>query len=130
MMKMDYKIAVVRGDRFCKHNLSEAFPPSNRAMRKEYALGLAFIRDFNVEYQFPFRIRIPFIVDLRENLVSEIEIRAFHPRLTVHDSKPHKLRRPGWFIAWLVQLGDRIGLPNCRLLIRSESHQTSDQQDW
>ena len=119
-MKMDHEIAIVRGDRFCKNNMSEAFPSSNRAMRKEYALGLAFIRDVNVEYQFPFRFRIPFIVDLRENLVSEIEIRAFNARLIIDDSKPHKLRRPRGFIARLVQLGDRIGLPNCRLLIRSK----------
>src|SRR4051812_6233329 len=56
-------------------------------------VGLALIGHFNVECERPFRHRITTVIDLRHDLVAEIELLALDPGLFWRDEETHERRR-------------------------------------
>src|SRR5262245_17482554 len=77
MMEMDDEIAVVRNDRAVEGDRSDAAPIPQRApLAEERAVRLPVIGDLDVEGERALRPGIAAVVDLRHDLVAEIQSRA------------------------------------------------------
>ena len=77
----------------------------------------AAIGGLDAEGERALRHRVAAIVDLRHDLVAEIEIIAHDHRLLGHDGQLHELRRARRLIRRLGQLRDLIDLPERRLFV-------------
>src|SRR5262249_58096579 len=77
MMEMDDEIAVVRNDRPVEGDGSDAAPiPEGAPLVKERAVRLPIIGDLDVEGERALRPGVAAVVNLRHDLVAEVESRA------------------------------------------------------
>src|SRR6516165_5538455 len=77
MMEMDDEIAVVRNDRPVEGDGSDAAPiPEGAPLAEERAVRLPIIGDLDVEGERALRPGVAAVVNLRHDLVAEVESRA------------------------------------------------------
>src|SRR4029453_12260920 len=130
MTEMNDEIAVVRHDRPVEGDGSDAAPiPEGTPLAKRRAVRLPVIGDVDVECEHAFRSNIAAIVDLRHDLVAEIQSAALDSGLARRDRETHK-GRCACGLSWrLSELRNLVELAYGRLLVDYPEHNPEDHQD-
>src|SRR5262245_6946972 len=130
MMEMDGEIAVVRNDRPVEGDGSDAAPiPEGAPLVKERAVRLPIIGDLDVEGERALRPGVAAVVNLRHDLVAEIQSRALDSRLAWRHRETHEGRRARGLALRLAELRNLVELTNARLLIDQAEHNPDDHQE-
>src|SRR5262245_51258550 len=118
MMEVDDAIAVVRNDRPVEGDGSDAAPIAEGApLAERRAVRLSVIGNLDVERERAFRPDVAAVVDLRHDLVAEVQSRALDSGLVRHHRKAHEGGRARGLALRLSELRNLIELPYARLLI-------------
>ena len=127
---MNDEIAVVRHDRPVEGDGSDAAPiPEGTPLAKRRAVRLPVIGDVDVECEHAFRSNIAAIVDLRHDLVAEIQSAALDSGLARRHRETHK-GRCACGLSWrLSELRNLVELAYGRLLVDYPEHDPEDHQD-
>src|SRR5215467_4677502 len=130
MMEMDDEIAVVRNDRAVEGDSSDAAPiAEDAALAEERAVCLPIIGDLDVEGERALRLGVAAVVDLRHDLVAEIQSRALDSGLAWGHRKTHEGRRARGLALRLSELRNLVELANARLLVDHDEHNPDDHQE-
>src|SRR6516164_858794 len=130
MMEMDDEIAVVRNDRLVEGDGSDAAPiAEGAALAEERAVRLPIIRDLDVEGERALRPGVAAVVDLRHDLVAEVQFRALDPWLARRHRETHEGRRARGLALRLSELRNLVELANAWLLVDHAEHHPDDHQE-
>src|SRR5262245_38818297 len=130
MMEMDDEIAVVRNDRAVEGDPSDAAPiPEGAPLAEERAVRLPVIRDLDVEGERALRPGVAAVVDLRHDLVAEIQSRALDSGLAWRHRETHEGRRARRVSLRLSELRNLVELANVRLFVDHAEHHPDDHQE-
>src|SRR6516164_6660807 len=130
MMEMDDEIAVVRNDRPVEGDGSDAAPiPEGAPLAEERAVRLPIIGDLDVEGERALRPGVAAVVNLRHDLVAEVESRALDSGLAWRHRETHEGRRARGLALRLSELRNLVELANARLLVDQDEHNPDDHQE-
>src|SRR5262245_38335195 len=111
MMEMDDEIAVVRNDRPVEGNGSDVAPIAEGApLAKRWAVRLPVIGNLDVERKRAFRPEVGAVVDLRHDLVAEVESRALDSGLVRRHRETHESWRARGLALRLSKLRNLVEL--------------------
>src|SRR6266487_684332 len=117
MMEMDDEIAIVRNDRPVEGDGSDAAPiPEGAPLAERWAVRLPVIGDLDVEGERALRPGVTAVVDLRHDLVAEIQSRALDSGLAWRHRETHEGRRARGLALRLSGLRNLVELANARLV--------------
>src|SRR5215831_18907737 len=130
MMEMDDEIAIVRNDRLVEGDRSDAAPIAEGApLAEERAVRLPVIGDLDVEGERALWPGVAAVVDLRHDLVAEVQSRALDPWLARRHRKTHEGRRARGLALRLSELRNLVELANARLLVDHAEYDPDDHQE-
>src|SRR5215470_5240043 len=130
MMEMDDEIPIVRNDGLIEADGSDAAPiPEGAALAEERAVRLPVIGDLDVEGERALWQSVAAVVDLRHDLVAEIQFRAFDSVLAWRHRETHEGRRAHGLALRLSELRNLVELANARLLVDQAEHDPDDHQE-
>src|SRR6266446_152251 len=129
MMEMDDEVAIVRNDRPVEADGTDVAPISEGALlAEERAVRLPVIGDLDVESERALGPGVAAVVDLRHDLVAEVQSRALDSGLGRRHRETHEGRRARW-LAWrLSELRNLVELANARLVVDQLEHDPDDHQ--
>src|SRR5260370_11464825 len=118
MMEMDDEVAIVRNDRPVEADGTDVAPISEGALlAEERAVRLPVIGDLDVESERALGPGVAAVVDLRHDLVAEVQSRALDSGLGRRHRETHEGRRARW-LAWrLAELRNLVERANARLVV-------------
>src|SRR4029453_1253077 len=123
MTEMNDEIAVVRHDRPVEGNGSDAAPiPEGAPLAERRAARLSVIGNVDVECERAFRSDVAAVVDLRHDLVAEVQSRALYSGLARRHRETHEGWRARRLSLRLSELRNLVELANGRLLIDHPEH--------
>src|SRR5438132_5763548 len=130
MMEVDDEIAVARNDRPVEGDGSDAAPIVEGApLAERWAVRLPVIGNLNVERERAFRPDVAAVVDLRHDLVAEVQSRALDSGLPRRHRETHKGRRARGLALRLPKLRNLVELPYGRLLVDHAQHAPEERQN-
>src|SRR6476659_1797170 len=130
MMEVDDEIAVVRNDRPVEGDGSDVAPIVEGApLAERWAVRLPVIGNLDVERECAFRWDVGAVVDLRHDLIAEVESRALDSGLARRHSETHKGRRARGLALRLSKLRNLIELAYGRLLVDHAQHDPEERQN-
>src|SRR4029077_16439495 len=110
-------------DRPVEGDGSDAAPSVEGApLAERWAVRLPVIGNLNVERERAFRPDVTAVVDLRHDLVAEVQSRALDSGLVRHHCETHEGGRARGLALHLSELRNLVELPNARLLIDQAEH--------
>src|SRR5260370_4469832 len=129
MSEMDDEVAIVRNDRPVEADGTDVAPIQEGALlAEEPAVRLPVIGDLDVESERALRPGVAAVVDLRHDLVAEVQPRALDSGLGRRHRETHEGRRARW-LAWrLAELRNLVELANARLVVDQLEHDPDDHQ--
>src|SRR5215475_7562403 len=86
-------------------------------LAKRWTDSRTVISHLDVESEGAFRLTVASVVDLRHDLVAEIQRLAIDPRLLRRDHQAHERRRFRGFGSWFAELSDLVQLTDARFLV-------------
>src|SRR5262245_8730146 len=123
MMEMDDEIAVVRNDRPVASHRADAAPVAEGApLAEERAVRLPIIGDLDVEGERALRPGVAAVVNLRHDLVAEVQSRALDSGLARRHRETHEGRRARGLALRFSELRNLVELANARLLVYHSQH--------
>src|SRR5215468_8973393 len=130
MVEMDDEIAIVRNDRLVEGDGSDAAPIAEGApLAEERAVRLPVIGNLDVERERAPRPGVAAVVDLRHDLVAEIQSRALDSGLAWRHRETHEGRRARGFALRLSKLSNLVELADRKLLVDQDEHNPDDHQE-
>src|SRR6476659_8899111 len=130
MMEVDDEIAVVRNGRPVEGDASDAAPIAEGApLAERWAVRLPVIGNLDVERERAFRSNVAAVVDLRHDLVAEVESRALNSGLARRHRETHKGRCARGLALRLSKLRNLVELAYGRLLVDHAQHDAEERQN-
>ncbi len=111
MVKVNYKVAIIRDDSVIESQFADRAPTPERAPLKTHcSLSRALIGHFNLEGESAFSQRIAFVKNLCHDFVAKIQRLTVYPGLFGRDEQTHELWRPRGDVFLFTELGDLVKL--------------------
>src|SRR6266487_1876494 len=130
MTEMDDEIAIIRNNRLVEGDDSDAAPiPEGAPLAEWRAVRLPVIGNVDVESERALRSDVAPVVDLRHDLVAEIQSRALDSGLTRRHRETHEGRCARGLSLRLSELCNLVELAYGRLLVDHSEHDPEDRQN-
>src|SRR3984893_8787232 len=130
MVEVDNEIAIVRNDRPVEGDGSDVAPiPEGALLAEERAVRLPVIGDLDVEGERALRPGVAAVVDLRHDLVAEVQPRALDSGLVRRHREAHEGRRARGLALRLSEFRNLVELAHGRPRVDHAKHDPEDHQE-